>query len=65
MNGGEDTYAYLLSIYEDYKEGNISKATFIEILDAINEYLQNRGKSPNDIGFNDLIQYLNAFITCK
>lgn len=65
MNGGEDTYAYLLNIYEDYIEGNISKGTFVEILDAINEYLQNRVNAPNDIGFNDLIQYLNAFITCK
>ena len=65
MNDGEDTYAYLLSIYDDYKEGNISKGTFVEILDAISEYLQNRAKTPNDIGFNDLIQYLNAFITCK
>lgn len=65
MNNGEDTYAYLLNIYEDYVDDRISHATFLEILNTINEYLQKRSKTPNNIEFNELINYLNAFITCK
>ncbi|MBE7711791.1 MAG: hypothetical protein E7Z92_06610 [Cyanobacteria bacterium SIG31] len=65
MHNGADTYAYLLNIYEDYLEDNISEATFYEILLTIDEYLKNRQKTPNNVGFNELIQYLNAFITCK
>jgi hypothetical protein len=65
MHGGEDTYSYLLSIYEDYVEGNITEATFIEIMSTIDEYLIKRTKSPNNVSFNELISYLNAFITCK
>jgi hypothetical protein len=65
MHGGEDTYAYLLSIYEDYVDNNITEATFLEILLTIDEYLKNRLKTPNNVAFNELIQYLNAFITCK
>ena len=62
---GEDTYAYILSVYEDYAEGRITEATFIEILTTIDEYLGNRQKSGKNIDFNELVQYLNAFITCK
>ena len=62
---GEDTYAYILEVYEDYIENNISEVTFIEILNTIAEYLKNRKNSDNNIAFNELIQYLNAFITCK
>lgn len=65
MHKGEDTFAYLLNVYQDYVENNITKATFIEILVTIDEYLQNRLKTPNDVSFNELIKYLNAFITCK
>lgn len=65
MNQGEDTFAYLLSIYEDFRDGNLTKETFLEILATINEYLKNRVKTPNSVDFNDLIMYLNAFITCK
>ena len=62
---GEDTYAYILEVYEDYVDNNISEATFIEILNTIAEYLHNRRDKENNISFNELIQYLNAFITCK
>ena len=62
---GEDTYAYILEIYEDFTDGSISESTFIEILNTIAEYLNNRKISENNISFNELIQYLNAFITCK
>ena len=65
MHNGEDTFAYLLNIYEDYEDGNVSEATFLEILLTIDEYLQKRQKAPSDVSFNQLIQYLNAFITCK
>lgn len=65
MHNGEDTYAYLLNIYEDFLENNISEVTFCEILSTIDEYLKNRLKNPNNVSFNELIQYLNAFITCK
>lgn len=65
MHNGEDTYAYLLNIYEDYVDNNISETTFIEILSTIDEYLRKRLKTPNNVSFNELIQYLNAFITCK
>lgn len=65
MHKGEDTYAYLLNVYQDYIDSNITKATFIEILLTIDDYLQNRLKTPNDVSFNELIKYLNAFITCK
>ena len=65
LHKGEDTYAYLLNIYEDYIDGTISEATLLEILSTIDEYLKNRLKNPNNVSFNELIQYLNAFITCK
>ena len=65
MHKGEDTYAYILNIYEDYVEHNLSKSTFLEILSTIVDYLRNREKTPNNVSFNELIQYLNAFITCK
>lgn len=65
MHNGEDTYAYLLNIYEDYIDNNITESTFLEILTTIDEYLRNRIKTPNDVSFNELIKYLNAFITCK
>lgn len=65
MHQGEDTYAYLLSIYEDFVDGNLTEATFLEILSTVAEYLKNRSKTPNNVPFNELISYLNAFITCK
>jgi len=65
MHNGEDTYAYLLSIYEDYLDNTITEATFLEILSTIDEYLKNRLKTPNNVGFNELIKYLNTFISCK
>lgn len=64
-NNGEDTYAYILNVYDDYIENNISESTFIEILNTIAEYLKNRSKNNNNVHFNELIKYLNAFITCK
>lgn len=65
MHNGEDTYAYILNIYQDYLDNRISEATLIDILSTINEYLKNRQKTPNNVSFNELIEYLNAFITCK
>ncbi len=65
MHNGEDTFAYILNIYEDFVDKNISEATFLEILSTIDDYLKNRLKTPNNVSFNELIQYLNAFITCK
>lgn len=65
MHKGEDTYAYLLSILEDYIDGSITEATFLEILSTIDEYLKNRLKTPNNVGFNELVKYLNTFIACK
>lgn len=65
IHNGEDTYAYLLSIYEDYIDNIISEATLLEILSTIDEYLKNRLKTPNNVSFNELINYLNTFITCK
>ena len=62
---GEDTFAYILCIYEDFVDGNITQATFLEILNTINEYIQKRQNTPNNVSFNELINYLNAFITCK
>ena len=64
-HSGEDTYAYILSVYEDFVSNNISESIFIEILNTIDEYLKNRQNSGKNIDFNELIQYLNAFITCK
>ena len=64
-NSGEDTFAYILNVYEDFSENSISEETFVEILNTIAEYLKNRKNSDNNIEFNELIQYLNAFITCK
>ena len=49
----------------DYNENNITEEIFVEILNTIDEYLRNRKKHDNNIEFNELIQYLNAFITCK
>ena len=64
-SSGEDTYAYILGIYEDLADNHISESTFIEILNTIADYLKNRKVNGNEIAFNELIQYLNAFITCK
>ncbi|MBR6127762.1 hypothetical protein IKQ21_08775 [bacterium] len=64
-HGGEDTYAYILSVYEDYYRGNLSESIFLEILQTVDEYLKNRQSSEKNIDFNELIQYLNAFIACK
>ena len=64
-HGGEDTYAYILSVYEDYYRGNLSESIFLEILQTVDEYLKNRQTSGKNIDFNELIQYLNAFIACK
>ncbi|MBE7702525.1 MAG: hypothetical protein E7Z89_00585 [Cyanobacteria bacterium SIG28] len=65
MHNGEDTFAYLLNVYGDYIEKNISEVTFLEILSTIDEYLKNRMKTPNSVNFNELITYLNAFMSCK
>lgn len=65
LHKGDDTYAYILNIYEDFLEENISESTFVEILATIDDYLKNRLKKPNSVSFNELIEYLNAFITCK
>lgn len=65
MHNGEDTFAYILNIYEDYVDNNITESTFIEILTTIDEYLKGRQQNSSDVGFNELIRYLNAFITCK
>ena len=65
MLEGEDTYAYLLNVYADYVDGSISEATFVEILSTIKEYLHNRKETPNNVSFNELISYLNAFLACK
>ncbi len=65
MHKGEDTYAYILNIFEDYVDSNITEATFLEILQTIDEYLKSRLKNPSGVTFNELISYLNAFITCK
>ena len=63
LNKGNDTYAYLLEIFEDYKDGNITKATFIEILTAVNEYLINRNANPTARNnFNDLLSDLNKLL---
>lgn len=62
---GEDTYAYILSVYEDYYSGNISESIFIEILNTIEEYLVKREQTGKNIDFNELIQYLNTIITYK
>lgn len=64
-HNGEDTYAYLLSVYEDYYSNNISESIFLEILNTVDEYLRNRQNTGKNIDFNELVQYLNAFITCK
>ncbi len=63
FNNGDDTYAYLLEIYEDYLDGNITKETILEILTAVNEYLidrnANNGKRTD---FNELIADLNKLL---
>lgn len=64
-HGGDDTFAYILNVYEDYDDNNISESIFLEILNTIDEYLKNRQESGKNIDFNELVQYLNAFITCK
>ena len=62
---GDDTYAYILGVYEDFYTGNISESIFLEILNTIDEYLVNREKSGKNIDFNELVQYLNTIISFK
>ena len=63
FNNGDDTYAYLLEIYEDYLDGNITKETILEILTAVNEYLIDRNSSNvKSSDFNDLIADLNKLL---
>ena len=64
-HNGTDTYAYILNVYEDFYNGNISESTFLEILNTIDEYLKNRENSGKNIDFNELVQYLNALISYK
>ena len=64
-HNGVDTYAYILNVYEDFYTGNLSEATFVEILNTIDEYLKNRESSGKNIDFNELVQYLNALISFK
>lgn len=64
-HGGDDTYAYILNVYEDFYTGNITESIFLEILTTIDEYLKNRQNSGKNIDFNELVQYLNALITYK
>ena len=64
-HNGEDTYAYILNIYEDYSAKNITEEIFLEILHTIDVYLQRRQQTGQNIDFNELINYLNAFITFK
>ena len=64
-HSGEDTFAYILSVYEDYASNKISESIFVEILNTIDEYLKNRLNSGKNIDFNELIHYLNTFIACK
>ena len=64
-HAGEDTFPYILTVYEDFYTGNISENTFIEILNTIDEYLINRQNSGKNIDFNELVQYLNALISYK
>jgi hypothetical protein len=64
-HAGEDTFPYILTVYEDFYAGNISENTFIEILNTIDEYLINRQNSGKNIDFNELVQYLNALISYK
>lgn len=65
LHNCDDTYPYLLGVYEDYNDGSLSLETFLEILAAVEEYLENREKNHTDIGFNELITYLNAYIAYK
>lgn len=62
---GDDTLAYILNAYTDYREGNLTEDTFVEILKTIDEFLVSRQSSGNSTDFNELINYLNAFITYK
>lgn len=64
-HSGEDTFAYILNVYEDYVKEKISRSIFVEILNTIDEYLKNRLNSGKNIDFNELIHYLNTFIACK
>jgi hypothetical protein len=64
-HNGEDTYAYILNVYEDFYTGNITESIFLEILNTIDEYLKNRQNSGKNIDFNELVQYLNAIISFK
>lgn len=64
-HNGEDTFAYILNVYEDFYTGNISESIFIEILTTIDEYLKNRQNSGKNIDFNELVQYLNSLISFK
>ncbi len=64
-HAGEDTYGYILNVYEDFSENKISESIFVEILNTIDEYLKNRLNNGNNVNFNELINYLNAFIACK
>lgn len=64
-HNGIDTYAYILSVYEDFYTGNISESIFIEILNTIDEYLKNRLNTGKNVDFNELVQYLNAIISYK
>ena len=58
MHNGEDTYAYILNIYEDFVEGRLTEITLLEILATIDEYLLKRQKTPNNVNFNELIKYI-------
>ena len=72
MKGGETMKTRFTLVTEQEKLNKIKilgiekKKTASEIINtAIDEYLKNRLETGKNIEFNELIQYLNAFITCK
>jgi len=63
INNGSDAYPFLLELYGDFIDNNISLDTFIALLDTINNFLQDRKNSRLNYPLSNLSAELNKLIS--
>ena len=66
-NKGDDALPFLLELYGDYKDHNITETAFVDLLNAINDFILDRNNNPDNqrCDLANLSQELNKFICSK
>ena len=66
-SNANDALPFLLELYGDYVDHNITESVFIDLLEAINQFIQDRNNSPESQRYDlmNLSQELNQFICSK